>query len=87
VVWLCSDAAVFVTGHTRTIRRVDAVEHRSDSGALVPVDFAERQLDKVVQQGVHMFRTDFLCQCDRVLEVTKKNGDLFTFAFKGTSSS
>jgi hypothetical protein len=49
------------------------------------MDFAERQFKKPVQQGVHIFRTDFLCQWGRVLEVTEENRDLFAFAFKGTS--
>jgi hypothetical protein len=47
----------------------------------VPVHLIEHQLEKAVEQGVHMFRTNALGERGRVDEVAEEDRDLLAFAF------
>ena len=67
-------------GHGCSKQRYKTIAEELIHRALVAVHFAERQLKKVLQQGVHGLRPQTLRQGSGVRQIVEEHCDLFALA-------
>jgi hypothetical protein len=69
----------------RTEQRHKTVTQELIDGALVPMNFAKRQLEKAIQQRMHVLWTNTLGYSSGVGKIAEQDGDLFAFPFEGAT--